>query len=52
MSTYRIKTSFAGKASKTFTVTTKQVRYFRWYVPAASQVNLATYGAVTKVTVK
>jgi hypothetical protein len=51
-STYKLKTSSIGKASKTFRITTKQVRYYRWYVPAKSQVNLKTYSPKTKVTVK
>ena len=50
--TYKIKTSSTGKASKAFKVTTKRVRYYRWYVPAKSQVCLKTYSKATKVTVK
>ena len=50
--TYRIKTSSAGKASKTLKIKTKRVRYYRWYVPARSQVCLKTYSKRTKVTVK
>ena len=51
-STYKLKTSTTGKASKVFKITSKQVRYYRWYVPAKSQVNLKTYSPRTKVTVK
>ena len=51
-SAYKLKTSSAGKASKALAVKAKQVRYYRWYVPANAGVNLKTYSAKTKVTVK
>ena len=51
-STYKIKTSSAGRAAKVLTVRTKQVRYYRWYVPAQSRMNLKTYSAATKVVVR
>jgi len=51
-STYKLRTSSKGKASKLLRIKSKQVRYYRWYVPAKSQVNLKTYSAKTKVTVK
>ena len=50
--TYKLKTSSTGKASKAFKVTTKRVRYYRWYVPAKSQVCLKTYSKSTKATVR
>jgi hypothetical protein len=50
--TYGITTSSAGKAAKAFAVSTKQVRYYRWYVLAKSPLNLTTYSAATKVIVK
>jgi hypothetical protein len=51
-STYKLKTGSSGKASRSFKVTRKQVRYYRWYAPAISQVCLKTYSKPTKVTVK
>ncbi len=51
-STYKILTSSLGKASKSFVIRSRQVRYYRWSVPAQGGVNLLTYGAATKVTVR
>lgn len=51
-STYKLTTGSTGKVSKSFRIKSKQVRYYRWYVPAKSQVNLKTYSAKTKVTVR
>jgi parallel beta-helix repeat protein len=50
--TYGITTTATGKASKAFRIATKRVRYYRWYVPARSEVCLMTYSGVTKVTVR
>ena len=49
---YKLKTSSTGKASKDFKITTKRVCYYRWYVPAKSEMCLKTYSNSTKVTVK
>ena len=51
-STYKLKTSPLGKASKTLSIKTTLMRHYRWYVPAKSQVCLKTYSKSTKVTVK
>ncbi|NTU71837.1 MAG: hypothetical protein HGB10_08475 [Coriobacteriia bacterium] len=50
--TYRIKTGLTGRASKSFKITSKRTRYYRWYVPAKLGVCLKTYSRATKVTVK
>ena len=50
--TYALEMSATGKASKSFSIKTKQVRYYRWYVPAYADLNLESYSAKTKVSVK
>lgn len=49
---YKIRTSGSGKADKTFRITTRQVRYYRWYVPARAEVCLANTSSRTRVSVK
>jgi hypothetical protein len=50
--TYALRTDALGKASRAFSIKAKQVRYYRWYVPATPGLNLPAYSAKTKVTVK